>query len=147
MNYQTIETQLAPGVALIWLNRPDVRNAMNDTMIAELTDAFEAAIEDDAIRAIVLAGKGKAFCAGGDLNWMKRAGEMSPEEAFEDSRKLARLLRKQGRSPLLVAADVYRPAAMDQLATLGKQLDLPVFVKPGEKDVLRIGREAGDKND
>ena len=58
------------------------------------------------------------------------------------SGKLARLLRKQGRSPLLVAADVYRPAAMDQLATLGRQLELPVFVKPGETDVLRIGREA-----
>src|ERR1051325_1309357 len=60
------------------------------------------------------------------------------------SGKLARLLHKQGRAPLLVAADVYRPAAMDQLATLGKQLDLPVFVKRGETDVLKIGREALD---
>jgi len=60
------------------------------------------------------------------------------------SGKLARLLRKQGRQPLLVAADVYRPAAMDQIATLGKQLDIPVFVKKGETDVLRIAREALD---
>lgn len=110
MSYQTIETQLAPGVALIWLNRPEVRNAMNDTMIAELTDAFEAAIDDDAIRAIVLAGQGKAFCAGGDLNWMKRAGEMSPEEAFEDSRKLARLLRTIHDSPKPVIARVHGAA-------------------------------------
>lgn len=58
------------------------------------------------------------------------------------SGKLARLLHKQGRAPLLVAADVYRPAAMDQLETLGQQLGLPVFVKRGEKDVQRIGREA-----
>jgi signal recognition particle subunit SRP54 len=58
------------------------------------------------------------------------------------SGKLARLLHKQGRAPLLVAADVYRPAAMDQLETLGKQLGLPVFVKRGETDVLRIAREA-----
>jgi len=58
------------------------------------------------------------------------------------SGKLARLLHKQARTPLLVAADVYRPAAMDQLATLGRQLDIPVFVKPGEKDVLVIAREA-----
>jgi signal recognition particle subunit SRP54 len=58
------------------------------------------------------------------------------------SGKLARLLQKQGRAPLLVAADVYRPAAMDQLATLGKQLDVPVFVKKGETDVLKIAREA-----
>ena len=58
------------------------------------------------------------------------------------SGKLAKLLAKQGRAPLLVAADVYRPAAMDQLATLGKQIDVPVFVKKGETDVLKIAREA-----
>jgi signal recognition particle subunit SRP54 len=58
------------------------------------------------------------------------------------SGKLARLLKKQGRAPLLVAADVYRPAAMDQLDTLGKQLEVPVFIKRGETDVLKIGREA-----
>ena len=60
------------------------------------------------------------------------------------SGKLARLLQKQGRQPLLVAADVYRPAAMDQLETLGKQLELPVFVRRGETDVLKIAREALD---
>jgi signal recognition particle subunit SRP54 len=60
------------------------------------------------------------------------------------SGKLARLLHKQGRAPLLVAADVYRPAAMDQLATLGKQLDIPVFVQRGETDVLKIAAGALD---
>lgn len=60
------------------------------------------------------------------------------------SGKLARLLLKQGRTPLLVGADVYRPAAMDQLATLGRQLDIPVHVHPGETDVLKIAREALD---
>ncbi len=60
------------------------------------------------------------------------------------SGKLARLLRKQGRQPLLVAADVYRPAAMDQIATLGQQLEIPVFVRKGETDVLRIARESLD---
>ena len=58
------------------------------------------------------------------------------------SAKLARLLLKQGRHPLLVAADVYRPAAMDQLATLGEKIGVPVFVKKGETDVLAIAREA-----
>ena len=58
------------------------------------------------------------------------------------SGKLARLLQKQGRSVLLVAADVYRPAAMDQLATLGAKLEVPVFVQKGETDVLKIAREA-----
>ena len=60
------------------------------------------------------------------------------------SGKLARLLHKQGRAPLLVAADVYRPAAMDQLETLAKQLSLPAVVKKGETDVLKIAREALD---
>jgi signal recognition particle subunit SRP54 len=60
------------------------------------------------------------------------------------SGKLARLLQKQGRQPLLVAADVYRPAAMDQLETLGKQIEIPAFVKHDETDVLKIAREALD---
>ncbi len=60
------------------------------------------------------------------------------------SAKLARLLHKQARTPLLVAADVYRPAAMDQLETLGKQIEIPVFVRKGETDVLKIAREALD---
>src|SRR5712691_7871293 len=60
------------------------------------------------------------------------------------SGKLARWLQKQGRAPLLVAADVYRPAAMDQLAMLGRQLALPVFVAKGQTDVLTIARQALD---
>ena len=60
------------------------------------------------------------------------------------SAKLAKWLHKQARAPLLVAADVYRPAAMDQLETLGKQIDIPVFVRRGETDVLKIARQALD---
>ncbi|MCI0539844.1 MAG: signal recognition particle protein [Verrucomicrobiales bacterium] len=60
------------------------------------------------------------------------------------SGKLARLLHKQGRAPLLVACDVYRPAAMDQLETIGQQLEIPVFVRKGETDVLKLAREALD---
>src|SRR5688500_13411075 len=60
------------------------------------------------------------------------------------SAKLARLIHKQGRQPLMVGADVYRPAAMDQLDTLGKQLQVPVFLMRGEKDVLKIARHALD---
>src|SRR5678816_3860519 len=58
------------------------------------------------------------------------------------SAKLSRLLLKQGRTPLLVGADVYRPAAMDQLEKLGQQLQIPVYVHKGEQDVLKIAREA-----
>jgi signal recognition particle subunit SRP54 len=58
--------------------------------------------------------------------------------------KLARLLKKQGRAPLLVAADVYRPAAMDQLETLAQQVEVPIFIQRGETDVLKIARAALD---
>lgn len=110
MTYTTIETELTQGVALIWLNRPELRNAMNDVLIRELTDAVEAAIEDDAVRAIVLAGRGKAFCAGADLAWMKSGRQMTPEESRQDSFALARLLRLLYESPKPTVARVHGPA-------------------------------------
>ncbi|HMN84262.1 MAG TPA: enoyl-CoA hydratase/isomerase family protein [Burkholderiaceae bacterium] len=110
MNYQTIETQLQQGIAVIWLNRPDVRNAMNDAMLAELNDAVDAATDDDAVRVIVLAGRGTAFCAGGDLNWMKKARDMTPDEAIADSAPLANLLRKLYAGPKPTVARVQGPA-------------------------------------
>jgi methylglutaconyl-CoA hydratase len=58
-------------VAEVWLNRPDVRNAFNDSVIAELTEAFQILSKDNDLRAIVLSAHGKAFCAGADLNWMR----------------------------------------------------------------------------
>jgi len=110
VSYETLQTQLNAGVALIWLNRPDVRNAMNDTVITELTDAFERAGEDDEVRAIVLAGHGSAFCAGADLNWMKRAREFTPDENRADAAKLARMLRTIYENPKPTVARVHGPA-------------------------------------
>jgi methylglutaconyl-CoA hydratase len=85
MAYSTIEIHAVQGVAVLWLNRPDVRNAFNEIMIAELTDAFGELDADPAVRAVVLAGRGKVFCAGADLNWMKRMGEMDFEENRKDA--------------------------------------------------------------
>jgi len=110
VSYQTLETRLNQGIAQIWLNRPDVRNAINDVLIAELTDAFERAIADDAARAIVLAGRGSAFCAGADLNWMKRAREFTPAENRADAGKLARMLRTIYESPKPTVARVHGAA-------------------------------------
>lgn len=110
MSYETLQTQLNQGVALIWLNRPELRNAMNDVVIAELTDAFERAGDDDEVRAIVLAGHGSAFCAGGDLGWMKRAREFTPEENRADAAKLAKMLRTIYENPKPVVARVHGPA-------------------------------------
>jgi methylglutaconyl-CoA hydratase len=83
MSYETIEIQMGKGVAVLWLNRPEVRNAFNETMIAELGAAFGELESDSAVRAVVLAGRGKVFCAGADVTWMKRMGELG----FEDNRR------------------------------------------------------------
>lgn len=83
MAYGTIEIHADHGVAVVWLNRPEVRNAFNEIMIAELAAAVAELDADPSVRAVVLAGRGKVFCAGADLNWMKRMGEMD----FEDNRK------------------------------------------------------------
>src|SRR3989449_10313519 len=83
MTHQTIEIQAGLAVAVLWLNRPEVRNAFNETMIAELTSAFGELEADPEVRAVVLAGRGKVFCAGADLNWMKKMAE----RGFDENRK------------------------------------------------------------
>ena len=91
--YDTLEIQRKAGVATIWMNRPDVHNAFNAQLIADLTTACIELDADDAVRAVVLAGRGKSFSAGADLNWMKAAGEASEAENFADAMKLAGMLR------------------------------------------------------
>lgn len=72
MTYQLIEFSVDAGVATIALNRPDRRNAMSDDMRSEFVDALQTVTSDNAIRALVLTGRGSAFCAGGDISGMKR---------------------------------------------------------------------------
>jgi methylglutaconyl-CoA hydratase len=93
MDYQTLEIQQEQAVATVWLNRPDVRNAFNETSIAELTQAFRALDADASVRAVVLAARGAAFCAGADLNWMKKMAGYSREENLADAAGLAAMLR------------------------------------------------------
>lgn len=94
MPYATIEIHADHGVAVLWLNRPEVRNAFNETMIAELTAAFGELEADPAVRAVVLAGRGKVFCAGADLNWMMRMGEMDFEENRKDAMAFGAMLNR-----------------------------------------------------
>jgi methylglutaconyl-CoA hydratase len=93
MDYQTLEIRQEQAVATVWLNRPDVRNAFNETSIAELTQAFRALDADASVRAVVLAARGVAFCAGADLNWMKKMAGYSREENLDDAAGLAAMLR------------------------------------------------------
>ena len=81
-----------PHVAEVWLNRPEVRNAFNDSVITELTAAFQELAADTSLRAIVLAGHGKAFCAGADLSWMKAMAGYSWQDNQADAARLAEML-------------------------------------------------------
>ncbi|WP_332670396.1 enoyl-CoA hydratase/isomerase family protein [Aromatoleum sp.] len=90
--YETLEIAIKQGVATVWMNRPDVHNAFNAQLIADITAACRTLDADDAVRVVVLGGRGKSFSAGADLNWMKAAGEASLEENLADARKLAGML-------------------------------------------------------
>lgn len=91
--YETLEIERAGGIATVWMNRPDVHNAFNAQLIVDLTAACRALEADDAVRVVVLAGRGKSFSAGADLNWMKAAAQASVEENLDDARRLAGMLR------------------------------------------------------
>jgi len=80
------------GVTTVTINRPDVRNAFNDEVIAELTAVFLELGKRPEVRCVVLAGSGTAFCAGADLNWMKRMAGYTREQNLEDAGGLARML-------------------------------------------------------
>lgn len=106
MTYQTIELQQGNHVATVRLNRPDVRNAFNETAIAEIMQVFRALGADDNIRAIVLAARGPAFCAGADLNWMKKMAGYTHDENLADAAQLAGMLRTIYLCPKPVVAKV-----------------------------------------
>jgi methylglutaconyl-CoA hydratase len=87
--YQTIETEIRDRILTIWLNRPEVHNAFDETMLVELADCMEALAGEDIICA-VLRGRGKSFCAGVDLNWMKNAAKNSYEKNYTESLLLSK---------------------------------------------------------
>ncbi|MCL2658151.1 MAG: enoyl-CoA hydratase/isomerase family protein [Betaproteobacteria bacterium] len=91
--YETLEIQRAGKLATIWMNRPDVFNAFNEQLIQELATACGELDSDPEVRVVVLAGRGKHFSAGADLNWMRRAAEKSEAENLADARSFADMLR------------------------------------------------------
>ena len=88
MVYETIQTSKQDKIFTISLNRPEVHNAMNDTMMKELTNCFQKISNDEEIKVVILTGNGKSFCAGADLNWMKSMANYSIEENIQDSKLL-----------------------------------------------------------
>ncbi|HEY8100278.1 MAG TPA: enoyl-CoA hydratase/isomerase family protein [Burkholderiaceae bacterium] len=106
MNYQTIQIERQDSVARVILNRPDVRNAFNELSIAEITQAFRELGGDDSVRVIVLAARGPVFCAGADLQWMKKMATYTHEENRADAALLAEMLRTIYECPKPVIAKV-----------------------------------------
>lgn len=91
-DYQTIVAEIKDDIAYIKLNRPDIRNAFNEVMIAELNNAFLNLKEDNSLRAVVMTGEGKSFCAGADLHWMRKMKDYTYEENLKDALELAELM-------------------------------------------------------
>ncbi len=108
--FKTIEILKEGCVTTIWLNRPDLHNAMNDVMIAELTEVFQAVGEQTDLKVVVLRGKGKSFCAGADLNYMKGIAGFGFEENVEDGKRLANLFRSIYVCPVPTIAVVHGAA-------------------------------------
>jgi methylglutaconyl-CoA hydratase len=97
------------GIAHVTLNRPDVRNAFDDALISLLHKTFDDIENDKAIRVMVLAGNGPAFCAGADLNWMKRMAGYGYHENVGDARALAEMLAALDRISKPTVARVHGP--------------------------------------
>ena len=89
-NYKTIEFEIKNDLGTVWLNRPKIHNAFNEVMISELLDIFQQVNKMDEIRIVMLRGRGKSFCAGADLNWMRGVAGYSYEQNYRESLNLSK---------------------------------------------------------
>lgn len=92
-SFETIVAAREGKLFRITMNRPQIHNAFNATMIGELTKAFRQAGSDDGVRVVVLAGAGESFCAGADLNWMREIIRYSYEQNLKESLQIAELMK------------------------------------------------------
>jgi methylglutaconyl-CoA hydratase len=95
------------GVARVWLDRPERRNAFNAELIAALHETFTSFDADESLRAVVLAGRGDAFCAGGDLEWMRASGELTHSDNVADAARAAAMFSAVDSCPVPVIARVH----------------------------------------
>ncbi|MBK8181764.1 MAG: enoyl-CoA hydratase/isomerase family protein [Candidatus Competibacteraceae bacterium] len=164
--YQLLQIQRDGETATLWMNRPEVHNAFNAQLIAELTAACDELEADRQVRVVVLAGRGKSFSAGADLNWMKAAGTASVAENRQDAERLAWMLRRLAelRKPTIArvqgaalggglglasACDICVAATVAVFATSEVQLGLaPATISPyviraiGERQAYRYFQTA-----
>ncbi|MHC4615949.1 MAG: enoyl-CoA hydratase-related protein [Planctomycetota bacterium] len=110
MAHDTVRLTRQGAVTRVALDRPDVRNAFNDEMLVDLVEAFTAIRDDPEVRVAVLTGEGSCFCAGADVNWMKRVVDYTQQENYEDSLRLALMLHEIYSCPKPVIARINGPA-------------------------------------
>ena len=110
MSERAIEVERSPAVAWVWLNRPEVHNAFDHALMEELTEAYAVLGTDQGVRVLVLAGRGRSFSAGADVQWMKQQGTASLEENIADARRLAQLFRRIAECPKPTIARVHGAA-------------------------------------
>lgn len=91
--FETLDIERSGQVATVWMNRPEVFNAFNEQLIADLSEACARLDADAGVRVVVLGGRGRHFSAGADLNWMRRAAEGSEADNLADARRFAHMLR------------------------------------------------------
>lgn len=106
MQYKRLFIVREAGVARVALNRPDVRNAMDETALDEITQAFHSLAKDKTVRVAVISGNGQDFCAGADIAWMRRAAEYSQAQAKKDASRLIGMCRAVDEAPFAVIARV-----------------------------------------
>jgi methylglutaconyl-CoA hydratase len=126
-----LKVDLRKSVAYVTLDRPDVHNAFNDELIVRVTEAFTELGNNSDIRVIVLGGSGKSFCAGGDLNWMKKMVRYSREENIGDARAMARMFLSVAKCPKPVIARIHG-AALGGGAGLVAACDIAVAVESAQ---------------
>ncbi len=110
MASENINLHIDEGIATLTLNRPSRHNAFDDTLIQELTDTLIALGQQDEVRAVVLAGEGKSFSAGADLNWMKRMADYDREDNYRDAQALGHLMHTLDALPKPTIARVHGAA-------------------------------------
>lgn len=124
-----VQMEVSPnGVAVVTLNRPEKRNAFDELMIANLAEDFETLKGADHVRVVFVRGAGESFCAGADIDWMRRGGERSFEDNESDALALARMLKHLHDLPQLTVALVHG-AAMGGGAGLVAACDVAVALK------------------
>lgn len=110
MPYTTLHVEQQEPIVWITLNRPDVHNAFDETLIAELTDVFVDLSTQQNVRAVVLQGAGASFCAGADLNWMRRVADYSHTQNLQDAAELERMFATIAACPAVTIARVHGAA-------------------------------------